>query len=202
MPYDISFALTVVKKIAKGIEPDFEMTPQGEALYKQLVQYFHGDSDYNGDLTKGILLMGPTGTGKTLAMKVMSVYQRIDNIKFMMENKTYTMNYDVINVNDIVNRFIDSAFDGIQIYANRYVTCLDDLGTEIEEVKHYGNSLDVLGHILTERYSKRLLTFGTTNLPISELEKRYGDRVVSRMHSLFNFMILKDTDFRKLKKTA
>ena len=197
MPYKMDFALQVIERIARGIDENFAFTAEAEKLYRSLILFFHGDSQFPGDLNKGILLQGPTGTGKTLAMKVMSIYQKIDNVKYIMNGKVYRMNYEVFNVNDMVAGFMDNAFDGIHIYCVRYVACIDDIGTEIEEVKYYGNTLDVISHVLSERYAKRLLTFGTTNFPIEKLEDKYGDRIISRMYSLFNFIIVKDRDFRR-----
>jgi len=198
----MNFALSVVERIGRGIEPNFIITDEIRPSYMELIRYFHADPSFNGDLTKGLLLMGPTGTGKSLAMQIMSIYRQIDDTKFIMNGRTYRMNYEVIEVNRLVNFFMDSAFDGIDIYCRRYALCLDDIGTEISEVKHYGNNLDVVGHVLAERYSKRLLTFGTTNLHIKALEDRYDDRIISRMYSLFNFITLKCADFRKRKNIA
>jgi DNA replication protein DnaC len=112
------------------------------------------------------------------------------------------MNYDVTDVKKMVASFLDNAFDGIDIYCRRYTLCMDDIGTESDQVKYYGNSLDVVSHIIAERYSRRLLTFGTTNYPLEILEQKYDDRTVSRMYALFNFVTLKCADFRKLKKIA
>lgn len=195
----MDIALSVVERIGCGINPNFKLTPEIESVYKQLIQYFHADPEFNGDLTKGILLQGPTGTGKTLAMQIMSVYRKIDDTKFIMNNKTYRMNYDVVDVNQMVNQFLNNAFDGIEVYCIRYVLCIDDIGTETDQVKHYGNALDVVSHVLSERYAKRLLTFGTTNFPTHILEDKYDDRIISRMYALFNFITLKCADFRKPK---
>lgn len=197
MPYDINIALSVVERIGKGIDPAFTMNESVKKVYKQLIQFFHADPEFNGDIDKGLLLMGPTGTGKTLAMQIMAKYRTIDDTKFIINNRLYRMSYDIIDVNRMVNMFMDNSFDGIQVFCNRYLICIDDIGTEIENVKHYGNVLDVVSHVLAERYAKRLMTFGTTNFPIKVLEQKYDDRVISRMYALFNFITMTGKDYRK-----
>jgi hypothetical protein len=200
LPYDMDIALAVVFRIGKSIDPGFILAPEIKEVYKKLVQYFHADPAFPGELTKGIMLMGPTGTGKTLAMKVMAIYREIDNTKFILHNQVFKMNYEVVDVSIIINSFIGNFFDGIKIYMNRYVACLDDIGAETAYAKHYGNKIDVISHILSERYSKRLLTFGTSNYPLEILETKYDDRLISRMYAMFNFITMKGDDFRKTNK--
>jgi len=199
MPYDMDIALQVVDRIGKGIDPRFELTNKVKEVYKRLIQFFHADPEFEGDLDKGFILMGPTGTGKTMAMEIMRKYRTIDDTKFIINNRLYRMNFDIIDVNRMVNQFMDNSFDGIQVYCNRFLICMDDIGTEIEQVKHYGNTLDVVSHVLAERYAKKLMTFATTNYPISVLEDKYDDRVISRMYALFNFIEMKERDFRKFR---
>lgn len=198
MPYNMEFALAVIERIGKGFTPKFEINEALKPTYIELIKYIHGDSSFYGDLEKGFLLMGPTGTGKTLAMEILRVYRQIDNTKFVKNGKLYEMRFNIVTVNEIVNQFINHSFEGIDIYCERYVLCIDDIGAECEQVKHYGNSLDVIGHVISERYAKRLFTFGTTNFPLSVLEQKYDDRTISRMYALFNFIEMKGSDFRKL----
>jgi len=198
----MDIALSVVSRIGKSIVQDFEITEELRPMYEELIRYFHGDTDFHGDLCKGILIMGPTGNGKTLAMQIMSIYRLIDDIKFIMNGRMYRMNFDITDVKRMVIDFVDNAFDGIDIYCKRYVLCMDDIGTESERVIYYGNNLDVISYILTERYTRRLLTFGTSNVPLDILENKYDDRTVSRMYSLFNFITVRAADFRRMRKTA
>jgi DNA replication protein DnaC len=197
VPYKMDSALSVVNRIGRGLTPLFKINGELEELYSELIRYFHNDPEFKGDLNKGLLIMGPTGTGKTLAMEIMRIYRQIDNTKFVKDGKYYEMRFNIISVNDIVSQFINNSFEGIDPYCERYVLCIDDIGAEIEKVKHYGNSLDVIGHVLSERYAKRLYTFGTTNFPMSVLEDKYDDRTISRMYAMFNFIIMTGSDFRR-----
>lgn len=69
----MEIALAVAERIGKSIEPDFILTPDNKPVFMKLIQWMHGDPEFKGYLKKGILLNGPTGTGKSVAMRIMSV---------------------------------------------------------------------------------------------------------------------------------
>jgi len=197
MPYKMETALHVVDNIAKSLAPDFMFTSNLKELYTELIRYFHADPKFVGDLNKGLLLMGPTGTGKTLAMQIMRLYRQIDNTKMKHYGKYKSMQFDIVPSDEIVYAYMNHGLEGIEKYRRRIVICIDDIGNEIPQAKNFGNNLDVMGRFLIERYSMKLMTFATTNFSMEQMNERYDDRVVSRMHGLFNFMILNGSDYRR-----
>jgi DNA replication protein DnaC len=196
MPYKMNFALTVVERIAKGLNPFFSMSVSQEKVFKELIRYIHGDPEFDGDLNKGILLMGPTGTGKTLAMLVMSIYRQIDNTMMVVNGRSKSMHFEIVKSSKIVNDYACEGSEGIEIYLKRLILCIDDIGSEPRTAANYGNKVDVIEQILTERYERRSMTLGTTNLTEERLSERYDNRVISRMYKLFNFIVLNDKDYR------
>jgi DNA replication protein DnaC len=197
MPYNLDFALSVMERIAKGIDPEFCMNEKAKPVYEQMIKFIHADPEFNGDLEKGFILLGPTGTGKTIAMEVLQRYRQIDNTKMIVEGKVKSMNFDVVRSTKIISDYTNEGIDGIELYTRRLVICIDDLGTEPDTAKNYGNTIDVMGYILAERYAKRLMTLATTNLTYQALESRYDDRIMSRMRALFNFIEMNGIDYRK-----
>jgi DNA replication protein DnaC len=197
MPYKMESALYVIGRIGESMVPDFRIDSNLEKIYVQLIKWFHGDPGFKGDLTKGFMLMGPTGSGKTLAMNIFLRYREIDNILFGIDGKYHKLLFRIADVNEIIRSYVQNAYDGISIYGSRLALCIDDLGYENEMNKSYGNPEDVIPFIIGERYSKRLLTFATTNRTIKSLEDGYDSRTFSRMHEMFNFIIMDLDDFRK-----
>jgi len=168
----------------------FRFLEQDLGIIRQLIAYFLDDAstaaEYNLDLTKGILLSGPVGCGKTTLMALMRyVPQR--HKKFLMKP-----------CRDISFEFIKDGYEVIQRYSHGAHAqgehknyCFDDLGTE-NNLKYFGNECNVLAEILLSRYdifiSKKIYTHITTNLSAAEIETAYGNRVRSRMRSMFNLI--------------
>ena len=147
-------------------------------VYK-LIAYFLKDEptcfQYGINLTKGILLSGPIGCGKTSLMNLMKYLTPAEH-KFSVKPSR-----------DISFEFIQDGYQIIHKYsigklyhAEPRTYCFDDLGTE-NNLKYFGNECNVMAEILLSRYdlyiSKKLQTHITTNLSATEIEKNYGNRV-------------------------
>lgn len=132
------------------------------------------------DLNKGILLIGPIGCGKTSLMTLLKHFMYLE------------MNYLIKSTRDISAEYNIDGYSTILKYGkSTKIYCLDDLGVE-QNVKHFGNECNTIAEILLHRYelllSQNIVTHATTNLNANELEKIYGNRVRSRLRSMFNLI--------------
>ena len=165
----------------------FKLYEDNYNLIYRLTNYFIGDTkicnEMGLDLEKGILLSGPVGCGKTSLMKLM---------RHLVPHKPQ---YEVIPCRNIVFAFNHIGYKIIEDYGNKKLYCFDDLGVE-PSGRHYASNCNVMGELLISRYElfkkTGIKTHLTTNLSASELEKRYGDRVRSRMREMFNLLAFDD----------
>ena len=163
---------------------------------QKLICYFLKDevmaTHFNLDLSKGILLSGPVGCGKTTLMTLMRHVAQ-PNYKFIMKT-----------CRDISFEFIKDGYQTIHKYSNGNNSyseyrnyCFDDLGVETN-LKYYGNECNVMAEIILSRYdifiSKQVITHITSNLSASEIETTYGNRVRSPLRNMLNLIAFdKDT---------
>lgn len=181
----------------KGVElygNHFKIQESDHPIITKLISYFLEDettaAKFEIDLTKGILLSGPVGCGKTSLMALMR-YVSQPNKKFFLRP-----------CRDISYEFIQEGYEIIQkyskgkLYPDPKTICFDDLGTE-NNIKYCGNECNVMAEILLSRYdlfiSKKIQTHITTNLSASEIESAYGNRVRSRLRSMINLIAFDKT---------
>lgn len=165
--------------------PNFRLHAEDkEIIYKLLIYAIRAKdncAEHGIDLNKGILLIGPVGCGKTSLMNLLKlfVYPEFD--------------YPVISTRHITSEFYADGYQVIHKYGKASkVYCFDDLGIE-NNIKQFGNQTNCMAEILLYRYDLFVnvgtITHATTNLNAVELEKLYGNRVRSRLRSLFNLLV-------------
>jgi DNA replication protein DnaC len=138
------------------------------------------------NLSKGILLSGPIGCGKTSIMHLIRPFSN------------HLSDYKIKTCREISFEFAKYGYEALQQYtqkSNKQIRlsgfCFDDLGAE-QQIKHFGNDCNVMAEILISRYEEfianKSITHITTNLSASEIENHYGNRLRSRMRNMFNLI--------------
>lgn len=136
------------------------------------------------DPAKCLYLMGKTGVGKTFTLETY--------LKTTLKNVGRRINPEEIRAGIHVN--------GLDYFHRFYSDNLlwDEFGQE-HMILHYGTPVIAGIDLLPIRHKRFpiLKTHITTNLPLSKIEELYGDRVMSRMFEMFNFIEVIGKDRRK-----
>lgn len=179
----------------KQYGPNFKIYSEDILVLRKLILYTIHEVDqcknHNIDLNKGILLIGPVGSGKTSLMNILRIFLFRDEY------------YQIKSARDIAFEYQKDGVEIIQKYGKKHnALCIDDLGVE-NNSKFYGNECNTIAEILLQRYELltnfNIKTHTTTNLNADELEELYGNRVRSRLRSMFNLISFPATTSDKRK---
>jgi len=173
---------------------DFKIYKKDHSLLHKLCNYYIRDHKnckrYQLDISKGLLLSGPVGCGKTSILKL---------LRYLVP---HYRSYEVIPCRNIVFGFNHIGYKTIEDYGGNGFICFDDMGVE-PTGRFFGKDCNVIGEIMLSRYELYLeyglKTHATTNLNAEELEDRYGSRVRSRMREMFN-LIAFDTNSKDKRR--
>lgn len=169
----------------------------------QLMYYFKDDNRFEGDLNKGLILQGEVGTGKTLLFRIFQKIIKMNAKKFgILTCRELVQKFTMANYNEIL-RYGKESYRVNEFNRpdrTRPVHYLfDDLGSE-PIASHYGNKLNILVELITDRYEEYLkcgmLTHFTTNLSAAEIGEIYGGRIRSRLKEMCNLIPLNGKDRR------
>jgi DNA replication protein DnaC len=176
------------EEVFERFKEQYSVDKHNESTVWNLCYYFTNDERFEGDLSKGLLLFGGVGIGKTTLMH------------FFKRNPRAT--YKLISCRDIESDFssegeksVRNCSFNISIAENEFLQkeigfCFDDLGTEAN-AKFYGKEKNVMAEIILNRYDNRIphyYTHVTTNLSHDELKEQYGIRVYDRMKEMLNII--------------
>lgn len=206
-------------KMFSKFTPPFQLDNDNEIIFDMMVHYFNNDPAFvtmaeaygvkNPSLEKGICFAGNFGNGKTTFMKLFSQNKR--QCFFVRESKKIADEFLKSKDKSIPSEYLmpfENYTNDPDVYYQKYSgLCIDDIGAE--RVKNnFGNVSNVIGDLIEHRYSFEpteltpvkltgVMLHGSTNLSATELKEYYGERVVSRMRQIFNFIAWKGEDRRK-----
>jgi DNA replication protein DnaC len=183
--YDFKACLEYIQAKGKAkYGEEFALRKEDFTLIRKILCYAIRDEEacqkYQIDMNKGILLLGPVGSGKTSLMNLIRDFFPISFRPIIKSTR------------EISYEFNQEGYATIDKYGKtEKVYCFDDLGVE-SSLKHYGNECNTMGEIILSRYDQYIqsgtITHVTTNLNSVELEKMYGVRVRSRLREMFNLI--------------
>ena len=78
----------------------------------------------------------------------------------------------------------------------KHIIYIDDIGTENLSVK-YGEKRLVFPELVDEAEKKGKLLIITTNLSLSELSEKYGERTIDRLRAITTSVLFKGESLRK-----
>lgn len=143
---------------------------------------------------KNLLFMGTVGTGKTFLSNCIA--------KALIDTSHSVIYFSAAELFDTFAKFVfGKDKNALENFCNDLYHCdlviVDDLGTELESsfVTSYFFSF------LNERQQSGRSTLITTNLDLKELNRKYSDRICSRIIGNFEICLLTGPDIRIRKKT-
>ena len=183
----------------------FVVDDENRHILDILCRYFANDPSFeevveNGQLQKGIMLVGNCGVGKTSFFEIMQSIGREHNIPQLWFTNVSCLTITTrFNKENKKTNFSGGGESVIENYSKGKVY-FDDLGSE-PIVNDFGIKKELMREILEMRYNRfkamGTKTFCSTNLTIPELVKKYdGDakenhkRIDDRIYHMFNVIPL------------
>lgn len=163
----------------------------GMNCYQKMQEVYSYCHEYARTFTpksRSIFMLGLTGLGKT-HLSLAIAREAIE--------RGYNVAYDsVINYLRAIEKehFGRADTDTFQLLMNTDLLIMDDLGSEYESSFY----TSTLYNIINTRLNKGLPTIINSNLTPSELQKRYDDRIISRLLSMYDPLRFVGTDIRQI----
>jgi DNA replication protein DnaC len=178
--------LNLFKKIGRELTGDYKIDKINSHALDQYFLWLRGSDQFEGNVKKGIVLIGNYGTGKTTFARIMA------RVYSSMANK----NFHFLSTIELTG-IIKSGNKDLDFYSTRPLV-LDEIGREVDKVVDYGTTRKPVEELLTMRYNKDIiLTFGTSNFDYKDLCDRYGNYLGDRFKEMFNFIIMDGESRRK-----
>ncbi|MDF9830161.1 hypothetical protein [Parabacteroides sp. PF5-6] len=163
----------------------FVIDEDNEPIVEQLYYFVTNNPSFSGDLSKGIMLQGKYGCGKTLIMETYSLLHNYVVRKFSLSQPLFSFVKSVELQQQIISQ-------SVKTFVRRPLI-IDEFGRESKTVMDYGNIIRPVSELLSLRSDIGTVTHGTTNFTLDTLssEEFYGGMIGDRLKVMFNFITLK-----------
>lgn len=163
---------------------DFVIDKNNEPMIEQLYCYMTNSSSFCGDLSKGIMLQGKYGCGKTILLETYSLLHNHVAKRFFLNQPLFTFIKAVELQEQIVKQSAGA-------FARRPLI-IDEFGRESKTVQDYGNVSRPISELLSLRSDVGVVTHGTTNFTFATLvsDEFYGGMIGDRLKVMLNFITL------------
>lgn len=141
----------------------------------------------------GLLLYGRVGSGKTTLLKAIGELIRLVHYSSRLSEQRAVRFVTAIELAKLAKDKPEEFDRMIRVE----MLAIDDVGTEPETVKHYGNVITPITEALLFRYDARLFTLCTSNLDLDGMRMRYDERVYDRIVEMFNKIAYNNGSYRK-----
>lgn len=182
----------------------YEIDANNAKLIGQIGFWANRNGKFNGmesgwHIDRGILISGPVGAGKDELFKLLRRYISYLRSPYGFSSKVIWKFASEFTKDKMGYSAFDQENTGNVYYEELALT--DNQGNPTREmVSHYGNRLLIGAEIITIRHKLFLETayqsHFSTNLTEEKLEEVYGDRCMSRLYEMCNFMFLLGKDRR------
>ena len=148
--------------------------------------------DFNESTTKGLLLSGTVGVGKT--------YLSLAIGRYLASKGWWPYRKSFVDICLAIKRSwrqeVSEEYRIKEPLLMHSPIILDDLGAEMKERSEQGWISELLFEIVQTRYERELPTIVTTNLTLGEMSQRYGERTASRLYEMCLVTWAEGFDFR------
>ncbi len=170
--------------LKRNQDQKFIIDDNNEPIIKQFYFYTTNNPSFFGDLTKGILLQGKYGCGKTVLLETYSILH--NHIV-----KKYCLNYPLLLFVKSVELQDQIRKQSLATFVRRPLI-IDEFGREPKAIQDYGNITRPISELLSLRSDIGAITHGTSNFALNTLssDEFYGGMIGDRLKAMFNFITL------------
>lgn len=178
----------------------FVIDGDNEKAVRAVALWATGNRQFCERADKGLYLAGNTGTGKSWLIDILQAYCKSRKMGILIpgHDTTLPLYIHIFLASDICEQYAKTG--SIDNVKKLPILCVQDLGSEPTERQYMGNRLDVMRYLIEYRGEfKDKITLFTSNLPMSKVAERYGDRAASRLADMCTYIVLKGCDRRRNK---